>query len=400
METADLTADHSWFIGPEFLYRPESDWPSLPALPLATEEEIAVWTGTMTKRKRGHKALDTIAQLIRRNSNLSKLKRIFSYVIRIVDVRVHHSPIRGSQPTAFEMANAFKFSVRSEQKSFYLQEISSLEDTGTVKSNSSLLRLKPFLGDDGILRVDGRISRGEFPEEFRQPMILPPDSALTRLLILHLHERLIHAGNERTIAEIRKNYFIPSIRRVVRRVLHSCPPCKRRVVKPDLPLMAALPAHRLLAYAPPFTHTGLYFFGHYFVTVDRRPAKRWVCLYTCMVTRAVHLELCESLNVDSFLNSFRRFVALRGKPAHCFSDNETNLTAGQTCLKNGIENWNQRKISDFESQRGIEWSFSPPSAPHFGGVWERLVQSAKRALSVVLGKRSVNEEMFRTIAIV
>ena len=161
--------------------------------------------------------------------------------------------------------------------------------------------------------------------------------------------------------------------------------------------MAALPAHRLLAYAPPFTHTGLDFFGHYFVTVHRRPAKRWVCLYTCMVTRAVHLELCESLNVDSFLNSFRRFVALRGKPAHCFSDNETNLTAGQTCLKNGIENWNQRKISDFESQRGIEWSFSPPSAPHFGGVWERLVQSAKRALSVVLGKRSVNEEMFRTI---
>ena len=177
METADLRADHSWFIGSEFLYRPESDWPSLPALPLATEEEIAVWTGTMTKRNRGHKALDTIAQLIRRNSNLSKLKRIFSYVIQIVDVRVHHSPIRGSQPTAFEMANAFKFCVRSEQKSFYLQEIPSLEDTGTVESNSSLLRLKPFLGDDGILRVDGRISRGEFPEEFRQPMILPPDSA-------------------------------------------------------------------------------------------------------------------------------------------------------------------------------------------------------------------------------
>ena len=123
METADLTADHSWFIGPEFLYRPESDWPSLPALPLATEEEIAVWTGTMTKRKRGHKALDTIAQLIRRNSNQSKLKRIVSYVIRFVDVRVHHYPIRGSQPTAFEITNAFKFCVRSEQKSFYLQEI-------------------------------------------------------------------------------------------------------------------------------------------------------------------------------------------------------------------------------------------------------------------------------------
>ena len=122
-----------------------------------------------------------------------------------------------------------------------------------------------------------------------------------------------------------------------------------------------------------------------------------MCLYTCLVTRAVHLELCESLGVDSFLNSFRRFVAHRGTPAHCFSDNGTNLTAGQGCLKQGIENWNEQKIIGFAAQRHIEWTFSPPSAPHFGGVWERLVQSAKRALQVVLGSRGVNEEVLRTL---
>ena len=94
------------------------------------------------------------------------------------------------------MANAFKFCGQSEEKSFY------------ILTNSSLLRLRPFLGDDGILWVDCRISRGEFPEEFRQPMILPPDSTLTCLLILHPHEQVIYAGNERKIAEIRQNYFI------------------------------------------------------------------------------------------------------------------------------------------------------------------------------------------------
>ena len=161
--------------------------------------------------------------------------------------------------------------------------------------------------------------------------------------------------------------------------------------------MAALPPQRLQAFTPPFTNTGIDYFGHYHVSMYRRTQKRWVCLYTCLVTRAVHLELCESLDVDSFLNSFRRFVARRGTPAHCFSDNGTNLTAGQGCLKQGIENWNEQKIIGFAAQRHIEWTFSPPSAPHFGGVWERLVQSAKRALQVVLGSRVVNEEVLRTL---
>lgn len=101
--------------------------------------------------------------------------------------------------------------------------------------------------------------------------------------------------------------------------------------------------------------------------------------------------------MDSFLNSFHQFVARRGTPAHCFSDNGTNLIAGQRCLKNGTKNWNEPKIVGFAAQRQIEWRFSPPSALHFDGVWERLVQSAKRALRVVLGSRTVNVEVLRTL---
>ena len=49
------------------------------------------------------------------------------------------------------------------------------------------------------------------------------------------------------------------------------------------------------------------------------------------------------------------------------------------------------------ADRGLNWRFSPPSAPHFGGAWESLVKSAKAALRVVLGSTTVKEEVLRTV---
>jgi len=96
--------------------------------------------------------------------------------------------------------------------------------------------------------------------------------------------------------------------------------------------------------------------------------------------------------------AWRRFVALRGSPKDVWSDNGTNLTACEKELKEGL----QRIISEGKmvremADRGVNWNFSPPSDPHFGGSWESLVKSAKAALKVVLGCITVKEEVLRTV---
>ena len=114
------------------------------------------------------------------------------------------------------------------------------------------------------------------------------------------------------------------------------------------------------------------------------------------MTRAVHLEVAQSLETDSFIMAPRRMMARRGKPRNIYSDNGTNFVGAERELKECLDRMEQTKISDTLSQDGIQWFFNPPSAPHFGGVWERLVKSAKKALKITLNGQLVNDETLLT----
>ena len=118
--------------------------------------------------------------------------------------------------------------------------------------------------------------------------------------------------------------------------------------------------------------------------------------FTCLVTRAVHLEVARSLETDSFINALRKFVARRGPPSDIYSDNGSNFVGADRELKQSLQEWNQSQIADFLSQKEIQWHFNPPAAPHFGGIWERLVQSCKKALKVVLHGQVVTDEVLET----
>ena len=118
-------------------------------------------------------------------------------------------------------------------------------------------------------------------------------------------------------------------------------------------------------------------------------------MFTCLTTRAVHIEVVPSLDTSSCVMGMERFFARRGTPITIMSDNGTNFVGAQKELLACVESWNKLAAAVFV-QKGIKWKFNPPSAPHNGGSWERLVRSVKRVLYDILGNRSVTEEVLRT----
>ena len=128
------------------------------------------------------------------------------------------------------------------------------------------------------------------------------------------------------------------------------------------------------------------------VKFRRGSTKRYGCLFTCLVTRDVHIEIAHKLDSDSFLMAFHRFMARRGKPQKVFSDNGTNFVAANKELADEIKAVNDKKLEDEMLVQAVEWSFNPPHAPHTGGVWERRVGSVKSVFRHLVHDRLLTDE--------
>ena len=155
-------------------------------------------------------------------------------------------------------------------------------------------------------------------------MIIPQDHQLCGLVIMDCHKKLNHEGTEHVQNDLRLLYWIPHSRSTVRKTLNDCSLCMRKRIKPQPPLMTSLPKDQFQVAAP-FSKVGVDYFGPIMVKHFCKQEKPYGCLFTCLVTRAVHLEMTKSLETDSFINTLRRFIARRRPPSDIYSDNGTNF---------------------------------------------------------------------------
>ena len=138
----------------------------------------------------------------------------------------------------------------------------------------------------------------------------------------------------------------------------------------------------------PSPSTGTDYLGPFFVTRVRGKSveKRYGVILTCLVSRAVHIEIANTLDTDSFVNTLRRFVFRRGPDKMIRSGNGTNLVSGNRELKLAVEQWNVSQISYNCKILAIDWKFNSPGASHFGGVYEREIRTIRKVLSSLMSE--------------
>ena len=161
-------------------------------------------------------------------------------------------------------------------------------------------------------------------------------------------------------------------------------------------MMADLPSERLAFQCPPLTNVDLDYFGPFHVTIRRSSEKRWGFLLTRLTTREVHVEIAHSMDTNSCVMGIERFIARRGMPLVICSDNGTNFVGTEKELAMFPKHGQKQKIASELAKRGVKWKFNPTAAPHYGGVWERLVPSFKRTLYAILGNRRLTDEILIT----
>ena len=178
------------------------------------------------------------------------------------------------------------------------------------------------------------------------------------------------------------------------RTIRQCVICRKCSGAPyKAPDPPPLPKLRV-QQSDPFTTTGVDFTGALYVRGIEGENKVYICLFTCAVTRAVHLEVVTDLTEQSFIQAFRRFVNRKSLPHTMISDNASTYLAAADELKNLFQS---TSLKETLGRQGVEWKFIPKRAPWFGGFWERLIGLTKNALKKVLGRSFVSLTSLQTI---
>ena len=178
---------------------------------------------------------------------------------------------------------------------------------------------------NGILRVGGRLQNSSLPVSAKHPILLPTKHPVTDLLILSCHSKEGHMGSSHVLNALSEEFWILQGKSTVKKDLGLCYACKYWKAGAGNQQMAPLPVHRVTPN-PPFTACGTDLMGTLYVKIGRSYVKRYVCVFNCLATRAVHFKIVQSLEASAFIQAFRRFCNRRAaRVHHVYSDNGGNF---------------------------------------------------------------------------
>ena len=209
-----------------------------------------------------------------------------------------------------------------------------------------LWRLDAYKDEAGVLRIGSRLNRPTLGI-CKKPGLLPR-GILCRRICEYYHQKVAHCGRTTTAAEIRSaGYWILGANRMIEEIIFKCTTgCRRLHRKLGEQKMDNLPEDRLQAEGP-FSFGGLDIFGPYYVTQLRRKLKRYIALFTCMSSRAVHMEVTDEMTADSLINSLRRVICWRGPVRYIRTDNGSNFIGAGHELARSFMEMDKAKIEEF-----------------------------------------------------
>lgn len=393
--------DHELWWGPAWLTLDPVSWPSpceqlerssvpglkrpMPIVAAATDDE------------------NEGANVIDKFSSFTKLVRTISWCLRFAHNALKCRLIKGNLDkikgtlTNEELRRALNALVKSVQSQSFHNDLINLEKNKPC--STGLMRLKPFLDENGLIRVGGRLVHSSLSYCAKHPLVLPHSHHFTNLVVDYYHVKYLHAGPNALMSFLREHFWILSARRVIRSRVFKCIRCFRLKCQPPQILMGDLPAGRVTVKTQrAFVSISIDYAGHFHskssTLRNAKILKSYLCVIVCFTTKAVHLEVASDLTTDAFLAAFKRFVSRRGLPNEVWSDSGSNFKGACNLLK-GFQK--DPRVDHFFAENFIKWRFSPPLSPSFNGLAEAAVKSSKSHLKRVIGDRPLTFEELTTI---
>lgn len=392
LNPAELSKSSLWWHGPSWLQQE-----AIPYYEYEPINSIDVPESRVT-----HACITPIgSDIFKRYSSILKLQRITAYCLRFkANLTINLKSKNLGKLTLDELNKSDIRLIQLAQNQEFLIELHALSNKQSVPKNSKLNSLDPFLDDHGLIRVGGRLKNSNLKFDHKYPIVLPAKHPLTTLIIRYEHERNFHAGTHATLSNVRAKYWPLNGKQTVRSVLRKCIICFRANPSCIYNKMGDLPTPRVTPTRA-FSICGVDYAGPFMIKDskfrNRKFIKCYICIFICFSTKAAHLELVSDLTTDGFLNALKRFASRRGLCQQIYSDNATNFIGADNEFKRISQIQQTDKFHNYLDENKISWNFIPARSPHFGGLWEAAVKSAKYHIKRVSANANLTFEEFYTL---
>lgn len=395
-----LKSHSLWWQGPSWLQQTQDEWPKFYTNENKFTTIVEVHTNTITR------ADEYLTDVIKKYSSFNKVLRVIARCIKFSRKCLFKSKgkIIESSLTSNNIQEAKTKLIQYIQSQSYPNELATLRK-GEQLTSSKILSLYPFICNNNLLRVGGRLRNAEISYDHKHPILLPREHHFTKLIIENIHVNTLHGGLKIMLGTLRQNYWVSNARNSIRSIIHKCVMCHRYSTTGKQQLMSALPSARV-QQSKVFAHTGMDYAGPFDLRLSKHRGrgtyKGFVSIFICLATKAIHLELASDLSTTTFIGAFKRFVGRRGMCSDIYSDNGTNFVGANRTLQSKFDetiHQLQKSAAEMVAIKGVQWHFIPACSPHFGGLWEAGVKSFKHHLKRILDNTTLTYEEFLTLLI-
>ena len=397
MMPQELLKHSLWWSGPSWLAEEPISIPPQPIRGTSTLERRVVHSCTP--------ASDLSLEILKRSSNYFTILAIVAWIFKFIQNLKTKSISSHLHLQQKDILKAEHWMLKESQQRSFPKERDALKKEQQIPHNSPLKALTPYLDDNQLLRVGGRLSHSSLAHFQQHPIIIHSKDELTIKYLSHLHVTLCHCGPSHLLCHAGIKLHIVGARKLTRKICSQCITCRKKTPTPQTPLMGQLPSSRVTP-AVAFSHTGVDFAGPFCIKMGyvRRPVKlkAYVCVFVCLTYKAIHLELVSDLTTAAFKACLARFISRRNKPQHIYSDNGSNFIGAKNEILE-LQSFLKKQTTDDDIQHyllanhQITWHNIPPRAPHFGGLWEGAVKSMKKHLHRIAGSTPLTFEEMSTI---
>ena len=385
----EFVNNSTWWEGPKWLLS-EADWPTTEKkynlYPVEQEDSTMIFATAAIDV--GRTSLLKFFNDGTFSEGLIKMARILRFVANNSKRRAN--TVKSFKENFFgkeELDQAKTRAIQVMQRDMFSTELQILT-RGQEITTGPYRKWGLHLTTEGIIRCKDRTVSITSPRTGQDPILVHGNHPFVESFIRYKHIHSNCSSKQYTLHVVRREVHGPCLTVTINALVRECNICRiLRTAPYAYPQPPQLPMARLAAERP-FAVCGVDYSGPHFVKQGRARKKVWIALFTCMVSRAIHLEYVLDLTADTFIKALEAMSWSKGTPKVLMSDNATCFTKADKDLK---ELCKQNQVQQDLAIKGVSWTFTPARAPWFGAVYERLIGVLKKELVKLVGHALLTE---------